>query len=376
MPKLFVTGFTVLFLMCGVSGIFAAGPIPTIGDEEITLGKDAVREVEKNHKLLDDPDLLARLEKIGNVIAEVANRTETEAGYGSSVIVPFTYTFKIIDSDDVNALSIPGGHIYVHKGLIDQCESDHELAGVLAHEIAHAAHHHMVHLLRQQSRLDGRMALILVAGLLTSGDAKDMTNVMLGTQFYKTAKLNGYGQKAEQDADLTAISYLIHTEYNPVGMLTFLERLADHPDLIDWGIYQTHPRAWERVRSVKERLMELGIDIDRRAVTTSTSATVRSVDSTGVTCYEVVVGETAICRLRDETHALDAARRINALLDDGLQIHEIDVSGQAISARGVNVIDLTIDDASVNGETQAGLARRVSDGLRRVLFKQIVADLW
>lgn len=365
----------VVMLASLVSVACAAGLIPTIGAEEIKMGKEAAKEADKNLAFVEDPELLARVERIGGKIAAVAAKAEVPASYGCATISPFKYSFKIVDSSDVNAFCIPGGHIYVHKGLIDTCETDHELASVLAHEIAHAAHHHMVYLLKEQSRIEGKTAVILVAGLLGSMHSRDMSNVMMGAQFYKTAKISSFGQKAEQDADMTALEYMIQAGYNPVGMLTFLERLAERPELVNWGILQTHPLAGERVDLVKADLEKRGIEINRRAVMTSTTARVDKSGEGDTLAYDVILSKRLICKLKHETSAKAVAERINELLDNELQIREVKVSGTALSARNQVIVEITDEDAQLAGKPAAELASEASDALKRILVKQMIVSV-
>ena len=91
--------------------------------------------------------------------------------WGSSQLKQFNYTFRVVDDKDVNAYSLPGGFIYVNKGLLDYVHSDDELAGVLAHEITHASHHHMVKLMHEQSKIQNVLlpALARLVGLSHGG---------------------------------------------------------------------------------------------------------------------------------------------------------------------------------------------------------------
>jgi Zn-dependent protease with chaperone function len=370
---LLTTGHTALAV--GRTPSRPAASIPHLGQEEISMGNEAAADIEKARPLINDAEINARLERIGNAIAAIANNQEIPASYGNSSITPFTYSFKAIDSTDINAFSLPGGHIYVNKGLLDFCETDHELAAVLAHEVAHAAHHHMVYLLREQSKLDGKMAMIMVAGVLSDVRSDDMSNVLMGAQMYRTAKISGYGQKAEQDADLAAISYMIEAKFNPVGMLTFLERLAERPEVIDWGILQTHPYTSERVKSVKTALKDLEIKIDRRAVTTSFTATVQPVES-GNKGYDVLIGKRFICNIKQNDRAKETAERINSILDKGLQFKDLKVVGSNVMARNEVIIELTDEDSDLSNKPTAQLASEANQALYHVLFKQMVNDLW
>src|SRR5919199_1156903 len=94
------------------------------------------------------------------------NANPVPATYGSEKIVPYNYQFFVVDDKDVNAFSLPGGYIYVNKGLLDYVQSDDELAGVLGHEVIHAAHHHVAKLEREQHRLGNQMAIGLLAAIL------------------------------------------------------------------------------------------------------------------------------------------------------------------------------------------------------------------
>lgn len=350
--------------------------LPHCGKDEIKMGNDAVKEADKEHPILNDQKMLARVQAIGTPIAMVANNEVVSAHYGNSDIYSFPYTFKVVDSDEVNAFSLPGGHIYINRGVINMCQSDHELAAVIAHEIAHAAHHHMVGLVREQSKLEGKMAVLLVAGMLGKMPTRDMSNVIAGAQFYKVAKISGYGQMAEHDADMTGLEYMKKAGYNPVGMLTFMERLAEHPEVVDWGILQDHPQATDRAKAIKDRLVEMGVPINRRAVTTWSTATVRpEATKTGPAC-DVLIGESKVCKISDEQRADAAAQKINTLFDKGLLIHEIKVTGATVTVRGEPVFQATEDDAALSGKTPSQVATGVAKAIRGVLFKNIVNDIY
>ena len=86
-----------------------AAPIPHLGQEEVNMGNDAAADIEKARPLIKDAEINARLERIGNALAAIANNKEIEASYGNAGITPFTYSFKGRDCEDINAFSLPGG---------------------------------------------------------------------------------------------------------------------------------------------------------------------------------------------------------------------------------------------------------------------------
>jgi hypothetical protein len=233
----------------------------------------------------------------------------------------------------------------------------------------------MVYLLREQSKLDGKMAMIMLAGVLSDIRSEDMSNVLMGAQMYKTAKVSSHGQKAEHDADLAAIDYMIDAGFNPVGMLTFLERLAERPEVIDWGILQTHPYTSERVETVKTALKDMGLKIDRRSVTTSFTAAVQPVES-GSKGYDVLVGKRLICNLKHENRAKEVVERINSLLDAGIQFKDLKVIGPKVMAGDELIVELTDEDSSISNKPPTQLASEASKALYQVLFKQMISDLW
>lgn len=351
-----------------------------LGDNEIKLGKEAADQVAKDYKLSDNAADLKRVREIGNKLAQVANTKEVAALYGSSKVVQFKYEFNIIEESDVNAFSVPGGHIYIYRGLLNFVESDQELAGVIAHEITHAAHHHMMYLLKKQAALNNQMAIALLATMLSGAKNADMSNVLLGVQLYQIAKINGYGMEAERDADHGAVYYMVDAGYNPVGLLTFMERLAKRPELTEYGIYQNHPLDSERVEAAKKCITDLGITINRRATTNATKAVVKTDIVNNVQISSVLINDKVIFRPAPaagktaEQRANEVANRINNALDADLKIYELTPSpdtGQVIAA-GKTLMTVTDADATLMNETVSDIVKTASMAIRDVIWKQMV----
>lgn len=371
-----------VLLLTAILTVSPSALAQSIGDAEISMGRKAAREVEKNHKLVDDPAITQRVKTIGEAIAKIANSLEVESSYGTSRITPFKYSFKVLDEKEINAFSLPGGFIYIHKGLLDYVESDHELAGVLAHEIAHASHHHMAYLLKEQGRLDSRIALILVAGVLGNMDAKDLSHVLVGAQLVRIAYSSGYGQKAEEDADRTAIAYLHKAGYNPVGLLTFMERLARDQAAqpqVDLGIFRTHPLSRERAKAMIARIEGLNLPIKRREVTDAAKAVAESAADSGKSLACVKLADTVIFEpapigdtLSSEQRAQIIATKINQLLDREPQLRQIklDAAKRIVMACGDPVIVVTEEDVVLSGKSAQDLAEQAADALRAFIWRQ------
>src|SRR5262249_35287592 len=161
----------------------------------------------------------------------------------------FAFSFKVAQSSEINAFSFAGGPVYVTTGLLDYVQSDPELAAVLAHEITHVMHHHLVQLIQRQAKAEQKMMWALLGRLLSgAASSPNFGNVMLGAQLYNIAKQSGYGQDAERDADKTGVAYLRRTRFNPIGMLTVMKRFArdEARRSVDMGIFQSHPYSKER----------------------------------------------------------------------------------------------------------------------------------
>src|SRR5437016_6445578 len=142
----------IALAVCSLTPVLAQKP--PVEDPEVKLGRENAVTNDKEVKLVADAKLLERVNRIGQEVAAVANTTAVTAIWGSPELKKFPYSFKIVDDKDVNAYSLPGGFIYINKGLLDAVRSDDELAGVLAHEIGHDVHHHMVKLIKESNKLD------------------------------------------------------------------------------------------------------------------------------------------------------------------------------------------------------------------------------
>ncbi len=376
--KLILNAAALLTVLLVLSSVATSEPI--LGEKEVKLGQEAAAQIAKEHKLSDNAADLKRVREIGERIAAVANSKEVPALYGSSRVTPFQYQFNIIEESDVNAFSVPGGYIYVYRGLLDFVESDHELAAVIAHEIVHAAHHHMVYLLEKQASLNNQIAIALLASIVSGARGSDVSNIVLGAQLYQIARLNGYGMQAERDSDYGAIIYMREAGYNPVGLLTFLERLAKRPEMVDWGIYRSHPLDAQRVAAAKKVIRELGIPIKRRETTRAVKAEVRTDSVDGKEVPGVYINSTLIYRpapVAGKTSieiANELASTINDVLDSNVQMYEIkiDPSGYGVLVRDKPLIIVSEADARLMGKTPEEVSKAAADAIRAVVWKQMV----
>lgn len=379
MSRCLLTALVFLVLAVPTASYAAKSP-PELGANEVKAGEEAAAEVAKEFKLSDNAADLKRIREIGAKMGAIANKKEISASYGASTITPFEYKFDIIEDEDVNAFCVPGGHIYVYRGLLNYVQSDHELALVIAHEVVHAAHHHMVYLLKRQAAMEQPEAIILLATIMSGAKTGDVYNIKRGLEVFKIARLSGYGMQAERDSDNGAVYLALESGYNPVGMLTFMERLARRVEMVDYGIYRSHPLDAERVAATKSLLVKLNVPINRRETTKAVCAEVQMDKVDGADVPGVAISGKTIYRpaaIDGKTSAQlaqEATDRINVAFNSGIKMHEIklDSAAAAVSARNKALVVISEADAKLMGSTPAQTAQSISAAIRQVILMQMV----
>jgi predicted Zn-dependent protease len=207
-------------------------------EKEIALGKQMADEVEKTSKIVDDP-----------VISEYVNRIGQNLVRNSDAKVPFT--IKVIDSEEVNAFALPGGFFFVNTGILDLAQSEAELAGVMAHEIAHVtARHGTRQATRGQVTNLATIPLIFLGGWAGYG-IRQAAGLAIPLTFLK------FSRGFEKEADFLGIQYLYAAGYDPTAMVQFFERLKAQekkkPSSIG-KIFRSHPLTKDRIKLVQESI--------------------------------------------------------------------------------------------------------------------------
>ena len=182
-------------------------------DQEVELGRRAALEFEREFPLLDDPDVVAYIEKIGRKLVAVSGRTN------------ISYTFKVVDAEQVNAISLPGGYVYVFRGLILAADEESELAGVMAHEVGHIVARHGVEQLKR-GQLFGLGAAVF--GQILGGGAKSGSGPSIGelaVNLIGTGAYRSFSREAETEADRLGVRILYDAGYTPTSFVTFLDKL-------------------------------------------------------------------------------------------------------------------------------------------------------
>lgn len=354
--------------------------------QEEDLGKEYAKQVEQQCKLVKDKAICDRIERIGRTIADIANTHEVKASYGSSEVSRFTYHFKVIEDKDVNAFSLPGGYIYLNSGLVELAESDDEVAGVIAHEIAHSAHHHLAQLVKKQTVVDRYVAIITLAGILSNMRSQDLNNLLYGAQLVKTGKMSSYTMEAERDADRTAVSYLVKSPYKPEGMLSFMKKLDathDANPTLPLGIYQDHPSPFRRVASIAKAMKAEGVVIDERKARGFAYAAPVPISENDESRYKVIIGEKELftpASIGDgsssKQRAESLASAVNKLLDSGLTSTEVveDTASSRLLAKGEELLRLHKLDAESAGKDDKTLLEQAKAALDYAIWADWLCD--
>jgi hypothetical protein len=200
-------------------------------EKEIAIGRQLALEVEQQAKMVEDP-----------MVTEYINRVGQNIVLHSDAKIPFT--IKVIDSDEVNAFALPGGYFFVNKGLILGADNESELAGAMAHEIAHVCARHAMENQGKGTLLNyGILAGIIFTGGIAGTVLQNTAGIAQALAFFK------FSRGAEEEADKLGVQYLYASGYDPTGMATMFEKLSSQnrkkPGTIS-KLFSSHPQTLDR----------------------------------------------------------------------------------------------------------------------------------
>ena len=212
--------------------------------QEIAMGQQSHPQIIRQFGVYDEkPELNRLVERVGMQIARTSDRPN------------LPWTFTVLDTPMINAMALPGGYIYITRGMLERINSEDELAGVLGHEIAHVtARHAAQSISRSQLAQFGLMLGSIIAGPEATQAYGQLAEIGVGLLFQR------YSRAQETQADLVGTGYIAEAQFNPIGsqrMLMTLQRL-DRGDSSPLDRYfQSHPDPAKRVRDVTSKLQEL-----------------------------------------------------------------------------------------------------------------------
>lgn len=230
----------VLALVAG--GSVAAGACGVSTQQELQMGQEYAAEINRQLPIINDAAINNYINSLGRSIAQQGGRQ-----------IP--YRFYVVNATQVNAFAVPGGHIYVNRGLIERTRNMSELAGVLAHEIAHVEHRHGIDQMQQMQSAN----LALTAAYVLLGRAPtglEETAIGIGGQLYFAR----HSREAENEADATAVGMLVRAGIDPNGLPSFFNVLLDEqrrqPSAVEqW--FSTHPLTTDRVANTQRMIQQV-----------------------------------------------------------------------------------------------------------------------
>jgi len=223
-------------------------------DTEIKMGKTYADQIEKSTRMITDP-----------VVVEYVNRIGQNIVKNSDCKVPFT--IKIIDSDEINAMALPGGFFYVNSGLILNADEEAELAGVMAHETAHVCAHHVA---REMTRANytqiGMIPVMIMVGGWTGYGIYEGSQLAIPITFLK------FSRDFEAQADYLGVQYMYRAGYDPQAFIAFFEKVQAlekrKPGIVSKA-FSDHPQTPERILHSQEEIARILPARDEYTVSTS-----------------------------------------------------------------------------------------------------------
>ena len=224
-------------------------------EKEIAIGKQYSTEIDRSARLLKDP-----------VVNEYVNRLAQNVARNSDLTIPLTV--KVIDSPELNAFALPGGFLYVNSGLLMAADEEAQLAGVIAHEIAHVAARHWASQMTKASILRYAMLPLIFIPMSAAVYYGVMAAYMNGVPlaFLK------FSRGAEAEADLLGLQYMYKSGYDPSAYVTFFSKIIDQerrsPGSVP-SIFRNHPPTAERILGSEEAIKEILPKREQYLVSTS-----------------------------------------------------------------------------------------------------------
>ena len=225
-----------------LAGCATLGQINLVSEQqELQMGAEFAAQLETELPFITDPFVLAYIDSLGQEIVRVSKRNN----------IP--YKFHVVDTDDVNAFAVPGGYLYVNRGLIEAADTESELAGVIGHEIGHIVGRHSARQMTQQMGVQGIAAILL-------GEAPGQLSSMVAA-IAANGALTSYSRDMESEADSYGVQELYDVGLDPAGLATFFDKLSAMRGGVQAGrvetFFSTHPDPAARAQTVRNQIAQL-----------------------------------------------------------------------------------------------------------------------
>ncbi|MEO8910398.1 MAG: M48 family metallopeptidase [Gemmatimonadaceae bacterium] len=232
--KRFIIGvaLTVPLVACGISQ-----------QQEIQMGQEYAQQINAQLPIVQDPELNRYINVLGDSIAGLTSRKDLE------------WHFFIVDSKEVNAFAVPGGYVYVNRGLIERSDKMDEVAGVLGHEIGHVLRRHTV---KQMEKEQGANVGITLACVLTGVCNSGVANAAI--QLGGGALFARFSRQDEAEADQEGFNNVVRAGISPEGMVSMFQKLLEERKTRPAGVeawFLTHPLEEDRITAIQTRINQL-----------------------------------------------------------------------------------------------------------------------
>ncbi|MDB5302371.1 MAG: putative Peptidase Ste24p [Phycisphaerales bacterium] len=221
-----------------VNGVQQVGHSMALGEkDEPALGEAVALQATNRYAIYQDQSLNRYVTLVGRTVATAAPRTTP-------------YFFAVLDTDEVNAFSAPGGYVFITRGAIQRMKDESELAGVLGHEIGHVCKHHGLDAAKSATFKQG-----VVTAASSEGHAAQFNTLSdgLGTVILNT----GFSQPQEEEADVEGVKYVVGAGYDPNGFVHFLQRMQQGQSH-GLKLFSTHPGLGDRIKKVNDQIAKTG----------------------------------------------------------------------------------------------------------------------
>ncbi len=220
-------------------------------EEEYYIGRGVAALVLSQYPVYENNSLTDYINTLGQAVVYSSDRPEIYAGYH----------FLVLDTDEVNAMSAPGGFIFISRGLLRRCRNEEMLAAVLAHEIGHVSARHGLQSIKKSRLVDAfRVIGQEAARRYGPEELAQLTEIFEGTlgDVVQTLVVRGYDRKYEYEADRLAVGFSVATGYSPLGLVDFLRTMVGDSSAVSAkGWFKTHPSAEDRIEKAAAQIAAL-----------------------------------------------------------------------------------------------------------------------
>jgi predicted Zn-dependent protease len=212
---------------------------------DVQLGRQGAAQVDKQLPLIQDPEVLHYISDLGRRLVQY-----------EPIESPYPWTFKVVNSRDINAFALPGGFIYINRGAIEAAQDEAQLAGVMAHESGHVVMRHGTH--QASEAMLVRMPLEVLSGMLGQSSSVVSQLAQLGIGLGVNSVLLHYSRGAETQADEVGTYVLYHAGYDPSAMVQFFGIIQKKYPNQTLQFFSDHPNPENRIQTVEQEIPKLG----------------------------------------------------------------------------------------------------------------------